>query len=530
MCCTNQLALLTTDTVQKGSWTRTVYVVADIKEGGQKQLTLVEGLQFHLYIGVPRELDPHLLYEEMVLSYANACYGRGAKDVAKREVASRRQELASYQQILKELQQQQCCVGVDNNNKEDTNIGDEQNQTKRAEYIKLRERQEDRVAGKKLELQVAEAKLVTLRNKGYLLEQYHKLLHCVDPVDDEPLMPPLPPGPSKLAWIQRQMAGWQGFCCVTDYRPYDIAEQASLRRSKLNNHTTYRFSFDNHMAVPYFVRKFSNPFEVGAFDEDGRRITGAPTYQIWVLQDGSRDPSLFTANKSDPGMVQHLLQQTLAFTQKDYVYKWYWPRNKVFELKYGCLEPPFPTKTTGLSHVLLDSQSKQHGGDILAYMNKHCASVRYNNTGGETGSTAKMRYMAHCTVTFSLAELFGRGCISGDTAKPHSDIVINLVNVRDKQVAMSLHIESIASESKKNKKRSANEASLSEHAGHDVMDRNETTTTKPDISKKGALSLLVGHNPNKPVAAAKLTNLPGQKKVQQQGSLLLFASKRCKEG
>jgi hypothetical protein len=464
-----------------------------------KQLTLVEGLQFHLYIGVPHTLDPHLLHEEMVLSYANAHYGRAAKDNAKREVVTRRLELEAYQKSLRELQQHGDSV-VD-----------------REEQKKLCERQEARIAGKKLELQVAEAKLVTVRNKGYLLSQYHKLLHCIDPADDEPLVPQLPPGPVKLAWMRQQMAtGWQGFCCVSEHRPYDIAEQALLKRGKLSQHATWRFTFNNHQAIQHFVRKFANPFEVGGFNEEGRRVEGGGTqYQIWVLQDGSRDPSLFVVPKGDTGLVQHLMQQTLPFTHKDYVYKWCWPTKKVFGLKHGCLEPPFASKATGLTHVLLDSRSQQHGGDLLGYMNKYGATPRLPGADGSSSTTGKMHHLAHCTVTFSLAELASLyGGVDG--------VSINLVNIKDKQVSMSLHVESVPAP--QNKKRTADDASLSEHAGGPSGDM------KPDISKKGALSLLVGHNPNKPVAAAKLTNLPGQKKVQPQGSLLLFATKRCKEG
>lgn len=504
--CTNQLALLTTDTVQQGSWTRTVYVVADESLRGDtvaKQLTLIEGLQFHLYVGVPLTLDPHLLHEEMVLSFANAHYGRSAKDGAKREVVARRQELEAYQKSLRELQQQQLAGGANEEQK------------------KLCERQEARIAGKKLELQVAEAKLVTVRNKGYLLAQYHKLLHCIDPADDEPLVPQLPPSPAKMAWMQQQMAsGWRGFCCVTEHKPYDIAEQALMKRGKLSQHATWRFTFDNHQAVQHFVRKFASPFEVGVFDEEGRRVTGGGTlHQIWALGDGSRDPSLFVVPKGDSGLVQHLMQQTLPFTQKDYVYKWRWDANKVSALKHGCLEPPFSTRATGHTHVLLDSRSRQHDGDLLGYMNKYSAVARLASDG--SSATDKTRHMSHCTVTFSLSEL-------PTLYNTMGGVSINLVNIKDKQVSMSLHVESVPSPSVLSKKRTADEASLSEHAG--LSKEATTSSLKPDISKKGALSLLVGHNPNKPVAAAKLTNLPGQKRVQPQGSLLLFATKKCREG
>ncbi len=497
--CSNQLALLTTEDENEGSRTRTVYVVAshqhqttDNADKKDKTVTLIEGLQFHLYVAVPAELDPHLLHEEMVLSYARWAYGKGAIKNMKRELMARAQELEALNKTRKEMEERLTILSK----KPSDNVVDEQGTVARwEEQKKLLRRQELRVENKRLELRVTAAKLVTLRNKKLLLEQYRRMLHCIDPQTDQPLVPQLPPGPAKLAWMKRVMPEWHGFACVTEHRAYDIAEKASLCRSKLRGAKTWRFTFENHQALPHFVRQFANPFEVGvSYDEERNKVPGV-LHQIWVLQDGGRDPSLFAQAKDDHGLHKHLLGQTLLFTQDDYVYKWHWATDKVSQLKAGCLEPPFPSKTTGNNNVVMDARGLGDGdddGDIITFMNDQCVPVKMSESlGGATNQ--KTRRVSHNTVTFSLTEL-------GSTAR------ISLVHMRDKQASISLHVGSI-----EKKKRPVEE---------------DTTTPNTELVKEPVIDAWAEDRSARLLAVPKMSNLPGQKKPKQQGTLMFTINKK----
>jgi hypothetical protein len=347
--CTNQLALLTTDTPATGSYTRSVYVVAD-GDG----VTLVEGLRFHLYVAVHAALDIHLLCEEMLLRYHSGAIK--ACDALRRDIAERRAVLAKLSSA------------------------------------------EETVRQKLLENAVQEAKLVTLNNQAQLLHQYRRLLrgHSLDDDsgsdqddDDDDARKP---SREKWAWMQREMGGAAtGFFVIKDYGAYEMARSASLRRSKLAHHSLYRFALDNHAALQYFVAEFSrrSHFEVGAYyDRESKTRVPGVRHEIFVLRDDSADPALYVAAKGDANQhTQYVSRQCLAFAQPEQVYKWVWRAEHVTALRVGCLEPAF----LGSAGAVVGA-----GENIVARLNGEARPVVLDQCEYRP---------APCTLTFSLADL-----------------------------------------------------------------------------------------------------------------------------
>lgn len=435
--CRSPLALLTTADSKTGSYTRSVYVAANNGGGGGDDtgsITLIEGLKFHLYIGVPVTLDVHQLYEEMMLSYCNACCGRRAHDKLRKDVADRRAELVK-------LKHHQCDAR--------------------------------KIAHKELEKSVREAKLVTMVNQSRLHYQYKRLLRghtdSDDSDDDEDssgddMAVDNKPSEEKLAWIKEQMRSTPHFFVIKQWRRYDIAANARLRGKKLRHHQTYRFTFDNHAVLQHFLREFSaRPLVIGGtYDATEQKRVGGTAYDIVLLADDSADPSLYEAAKGDHQHAQYVARQCQAFTRDDYVYRWHWPDAATTTIKHGCLEPAV---TDIGRNVTLGASD-----DIVPRLNQSAVpTVLDRDTPSKTSYRA-----AHATVTFSLRDL-------------PSTTLIRLVNLRDKLSTLSLL--SVVDSDARQKKRDAADAGLPADASGGARAKK---TALVSASAKPKLALTTG--------------------------------------
>ena len=412
---TNQFALFTTDTAREGSHTRSAYLVTTERrapftdEAGPwparpPTLTIIDDLKFHLYLALPLTLDPHLLYEEMLLAYGNGNFSSRALDALRRDVATRRDELKA---------------------------------------LRAESGNEVALHYKELEQQVQRAKLVTFENQRALLSQYRQALRQIDAAGDT-LVPELPPGAAKLRWMKEQL-GAPGFFVIKAYAPYDISATAGLRRKKLKDSQTWRFTFDNHTVVQFFLKKFANPFEIGAsYDSETEERVPGTLYPIYVLRDDSKDPELYVPATGDVRHMRYVQRQTQLFTQADYVYRWSWTDART--VRAGCVEPAFATGS-GNINTLVDWRC----ADILARLDANSVPVQLD---------ADQYRPSHCTLTFSLRDLA-------------PSTLVHCVSLQTKKARLSLNAS---------KKRSASVAALSPDAGGDGTAEKTRSTAAAKIS------------------------------------------------
>jgi hypothetical protein len=431
--CANPFALLTTDCDRKGSHTRSAYIVAE-----PDSVVLIDDLQFHLYLAVPKEVDVHVLYEEMMLCYGLDHYGRRAQEALWKKI-------------------QELRLDIDAIKSKTVSGGSDEDTARRLHY-------------RQLERSMYEAKLVTMRNQAHLQSRFKALVRGggeqEDISDDDegaamPIDLQTKPSAARIEWLKNEINA-PGFFFIKAHSTYNLAPTAVLARKKLAQHDMWRFTFDNHATVQYFIKKMTHEFEIGAsFDTERQTKIPGTRHQIHVMKDGSKtDPTLYAAPNGDGRHQQYVLSQCQLFTQADYVYKWSWTAPVI--QKNGCLEPPFAAG---------DSTIVEH--DIIERLKRHTSTVT-------TGGAKPTHRPVHCTLIFSLTDL-------------PQNVPVYRVSIRDKACTLSLGFEV--------KKRSVAAAELPDHdTGLVEKKRPATPTTRS-------------------VATPRLSHLPGQQKKLQQGTL-----------
>jgi hypothetical protein len=220
------LALLTT-TTKRVSYTRTVYVTRDLNESDT--LVLIDGVEFHLYIAVPQSLDPYQLYEAMMHAYYGSMFSKAKREAMVKDLEQVEDDLAAF---------------------------------------------DDEV--KKRELSFMDKKMNIFRNNFESHNHYRELLRDEDVASLT--------GNQKIARIKSEMKGHYFF--IKEMKQFFVPRHARVS-SKLKLTTQWRFTFDNHTILQFFINKFRKPFEIGrTYDNDGI------AYQILILDNDGDDPSL----------------------------------------------------------------------------------------------------------------------------------------------------------------------------------------------------------------------------------------------
>jgi hypothetical protein len=451
------LALYTTTERDKGSHTRSVYVVPQQPRDNTLTLTLIDSLQFHLYVAVPPSLDIHLLCEEMLMWYGKECYGFGAKNRLSRALYDKGVEIHGTKKRLAEL----------------SGSGD-------VEMINVLQA---RLVQQQKERAVMSAKMVTLENGNALYTRMLRMItgggfskHDDDDSDDSESddnddLPNLPPSHEKMEWIRAELGKMSPhFYPIKTLQRFEVAANARLCEKKLKDHTAWRFTFDNHTVLQFFVNKFRHSFEIGGSTDhaSGIRKPGVE-YHVHVLHDDSKEPVLLSeAHYKNTSL--YVLHQCVQFPHANYEYRWEWSNNEGRSTlksgeRYGCVEPPFVGNNNAKSH------SYDICSDAVAIMDR----LANNNIGA-----MDRRDVTPCPILFLLNDL-------------SSNLVVHRVSMDERRTTLSLlKAPSVAKSSKK--KRGADD--------HDEEG-------KGPVVKKVALS----------VAKPKINNLPGQKKVLQQGRI-----------
>lgn len=278
------LALLTT-TNKRVSYSRTVYVTRDLNE--HDTLVLIDGLEFHLYIAVPQSLDPYQLYEAMMLAYYGSMFSKAEREA-----------------MVKDIEQVEDDVEA---------MGEEE-------------------AGvKKRELSFMEKKMNIFRNKFESHNQYRALLRQEEIQEMT--------GNQKIAHLKREVKDG-GYFFIKEMKQFFVPRHARVS-SKLKSTTQWRFTFDNHCILQFFINKFRKPFEIGrTYDADGI------AYAIQILDNDGDDPSLYHGS----AVNHYMTRQTQQFPHENHFYKWHFSTHDT--PSHALFEPVFPSLLdTGVANV-----------------------------------------------------------------------------------------------------------------------------------------------------------------------------------
>jgi hypothetical protein len=265
------LALLTT-TYKRVSYSRTVYVTRDLNE--HDTLVLIDGMEFHLYIAVPQSLDPYQLYDAMMNAYYGSMFSKAKREAIVKELEQVEDDLAAFQDEVK-----------------------------------------------KRELSFMEKKMNIFRNNFESHNRYRELLR------DEDVLTMA--GNQKIAHLKREMKDGSYFF-IKEMKQFFVPRHARVS-SKLKSTTQWRFTFDNHCILQFFINKFRKPFEIG-------RTYDGIAYQILILDNDGDDPSLYHG----AAINHYMTRQTQQFPHENHFYKWHFsthntPSHALFEPVFQSL-------------------------------------------------------------------------------------------------------------------------------------------------------------------------------------------------
>ena len=280
------LALYTTDTSIDGPHTRSVYITRE----SPSSVVMVENLDFHLYVAIPESLDIDTFMEEMTLAYADSFYGR------------------------------LCTLNKTIQTKED-----EFSSQKKTNSSPLKE------------VAFMKSGLLTLRNYMELQKEYKELLYEEREVEHR-----YEKEGDRIKGIKEEM-GTEGFFIIKDFKQFHVPKYAAIMKY-LEGTTQWKFTFDSHEVLQYFLQKFAKPFGMcRVWSDEERKYVPTVVHTIKILE-GDGDTSFYIPSSTDGiNHRDYILKQTKLFLESGHFYQWAFREFKCATI--GRIDPAFPPKS-----------------------------------------------------------------------------------------------------------------------------------------------------------------------------------------
>jgi hypothetical protein len=154
-------------------------------------------------------------------------------------------------------------------------------------------------------------------------ERYRSLLYDMDDLKGE----------KRLSFLRRGLKQNEYFF-IREMKEFFVPRHVRIAK-KIKSTRQWRFTFDNHSILQFFLSKFRKPLEIGRYFEDNKPIPGID-YTIQILDGDSEDPSLYHGSGTHD---YYISGQTRHFPEETHLYRWTFP--SVTQLTQCLIEPVF---------------------------------------------------------------------------------------------------------------------------------------------------------------------------------------------
>lgn len=295
---------------------KTVYLT----KSSDNKLVIIRNLEFTLWLAIPPQLDPNLLYLELLKSYHNEQCGERRMERLREEISELEKDVIQLESTHKEKRLELLSlIKEEKEIPEKYQILYENYQNNGEEAFK---QWRDLVEKKKLLSSTKREELSVMERESQSLKQFSELMK-MSRYDD--LL--IHDSSKRVKCIKERMKSNKDFFVILKMSSFTLPANAALKK-RLGHATLWRLKFDNHHVQRFFLSKLRNPIKIWQVEEvedregeEGKKYKSEQQeYPILILTDGGENASIY-----NPRENQHdgyIMKQTFQFLHQEHSYQW----------------------------------------------------------------------------------------------------------------------------------------------------------------------------------------------------------------